>query len=122
MPTVERRALLFTISHHYYNYYLKWSNARLGDSDLPIFGPYQSADDPDLDDRIYLPTLMAAVEAEGVRASFLFVGLNRHHQDLWLGSTTTNRHDVAAFNFAKVPSGEQLVSSQPMHVVEHLTS
>ena len=43
---------------------------------------------------------MAAVQAEDVRASFLFVGdLNGHHQE-WLGSTTTNGHGVAAFDFA----------------------
>ena len=42
---------------------------------------------------------MAAVPAEDVGASFLFVGdLNGHHQE-WLGSTTTNRHGVAAFDF-----------------------
>ena len=40
---------------------------------------------------------VAAVQAEDVRASFLFVGdLNGHHQE-WLGSTTTNRHGIAAF-------------------------
>ena len=40
---------------------------------------------------------MAAVQAEDIRASLLFVGdLNGHHQE-WLGSTTTNRHGVAAF-------------------------
>ena len=45
---------------------------------------------------------MAAVQAEDVRASFLFVGdLNGYHQE-WLGSTTTNRHGVAAFDFASV--------------------
>ena len=55
---------------------------------------------------------MAAVQAEDIRASFLFVAdLNGHHQE-WLGSTTTNLHGVAAF--AQV--------AQPMHVVEHLTS
>ena len=56
----------------------------------------------DLDDRIFdcLLTSMAAVQAEDLRASFLFVGdLNGHHQE-WLGSTTTNRHGVAAFDFA----------------------
>ena len=43
---------------------------------------------------------MTAVQAEDVHASFLFVGdLNGHHQD-WLGSTTTNRHCFAAFDFA----------------------
>ena len=43
---------------------------------------------PDQDDRIYdsLLTSMAAMQAEDVRASFLFVGdLNGHHQE-WLGS------------------------------------
>ena len=39
---------------------------------------------------------MTAVQAEGVRASFLFVGdLIGHHQQ-WLGFMTTNRHSVAA--------------------------
>ena len=49
---------------------------------------------PDLDDRIFYCSLasMAAVHADDVRASFLFVGdLNGHHQE-WLGSTTKNRH------------------------------
>ena len=51
---------------------------------------------PDLDDRIFncLLSSMAAVQAEDIRASFLFVGdLNGHHQD-WLGSITTNRRGV----------------------------
>ena len=59
---------------------------------------------PDLDDRIfdYLLTSMAAVQAEDVRASFLFVGdFNGHHQE-WLGYTTTNRHGVTALDFATV--------------------
>ena len=44
-----------------------------------------------------------------IRASFLFVGdLNGHHQE-WLGSTTTNRHGVEAFNFATVSGCDQLV-------------
>ena len=52
---------------------------------------------------------MAAVQAEDVRASFLFVGnLNGHHQE-WLGSTTTNRHGVATFDFATVSGCDQLV-------------
>ena len=70
---------------------------------------------------------MAAVQAEDVRASFRFVGdLNGHHQELF-GSTTTNRHGVAAFDFATVSGCDQLVvgpthawvvhgvSAQPMH-------
>ena len=52
---------------------------------------------------------MAAVQAEDVRASFLFVSdLNDHHQE-WLGSTTTNSHGVAAFDFATVSGCDQLV-------------
>ena len=66
---------------------------------------------PDLDDRIFdcLLASMAAVQAEDVRASFLFVGdFNGHHQE-WLGSTTTNSHGVAAFDFATVSGCDQLV-------------
>ena len=52
---------------------------------------------------------MAAVHAEDVRASFMFVGdFNGHHQE-WLGSTTTNRHGVATFDFATVSGCDQLV-------------
>ena len=73
-----------------------------------LFSLYRN---PDLDDRIFdcLLTSMAAVQVEDVRASFLFVGdLNEHHQE-WLGSTTTNRHGVAAFDFATVSGCDQLV-------------
>ena len=66
---------------------------------------------PDLDNRILdcLLASMAAVQAEDVRASFLFVGdLNGHGQE-WLGSTTTNSHGVAAFDFATVSGCDQLV-------------
>ena len=75
---------------------------------LYVYGLYRN---PDLDDRIIdcLLASMAAVQAEDVRASFLFVGdLNDHHQK-WLGSTTTNRHGVAAFDFATVSCCDQLV-------------
>ena len=52
---------------------------------------------------------MTTVQTEDIRASFLFVGdLNGHHQE-WLGSTTTNRHGVAAFDFAPVSGCDQLV-------------
>ena len=52
---------------------------------------------------------MAAVQAEDVRASFLFVGdLNTHHEE-WLGSLTTNRDGVAAFEFVTVSGCDQLV-------------
>ena len=58
---------------------------------------------------------MAAMQAEDVRASFLFVGeLNGHHQK-WLGSTTTKRHCAAAFDFATVIAPSTIE-------VEHLTS
>ena len=65
----------------------------------------------DLDNRIFdcLLASMAAVPAEDVRVSFLFVGdLNGDHQE-WLDSTTTNRHGVAAFDFATVSGCDQLV-------------
>ena len=52
---------------------------------------------------------MAAVQAEDVRASLLFEGdVNGYHQE-WLGSTTTNRHGVAAFDFITVFDCDQLV-------------
>ena len=52
---------------------------------------------------------MAAVQSEDVRASFLFVGDLYGHYREWLGSTTTNRHGVAAFNFGTVSGCDQLV-------------
>ena len=75
---------------------------------LYVFSFYRN---PDLDDCIFdcLLASMAVVEAEDVRASFLFVGdLNGHHQE-WLCSKTTNRHGVAAFDFATVSGCDQLV-------------
>ena len=52
---------------------------------------------------------MTAEQAVDARASFLFVGdLNGHHQE-WLGSTTTNRHGVPAFDYATVSGCDQLV-------------
>ena len=63
------------------------------------------------DDRIFYCVLasMAAVQTEDIRPSFLFVSdLNGHHHE-WLGSTTTNRHGVAAFDFATVSGCDQLV-------------
>ena len=44
-----------------------------------------------------------------MRASFLFVGDLNGHRQKWLGSTTTNRHGVAAFDFATVSGCDQLV-------------
>ena len=65
---------------------------------------------------------MAAVKADDVRASFLFVGdLNGHHQE-WLGSTTTNCHGVAAIDFASVSGCDQLVVGPTHAVVVYLTS
>ena len=66
---------------------------------------------PDVDDRIFdcLSASMAAVQAENIRASFMFVGdLNVYHPE-WLGSTTTNRHGVVAFVAATISSCDQLV-------------
>ena len=52
---------------------------------------------------------MAAVQAEDVRASFLFVSdFNSHHRDL-LGSMTRNRHGVSSFDLATVSGCDQLV-------------
>ena len=68
------------------------------------FYVYSLYHNPDQDDHIYdcLLTSMAAVQAEDVCASFLFVGdLNGHHQE-WLGFAMTNSHGVAAFDFATV--------------------
>ena len=75
---------------------------------LYVFGLYRN---PDLDNLIFdcLLTSMAAVQAEDVRASFLSMGdLNPHHQEE-LGSTTTNRHGVAVFDFTTVSGCDQLV-------------
>ena len=65
----------------------------------------------DQDDPIYdcLLTSMAAVQAEDVCASFLFVGDLNGHRQAWLGSTMTNSHGVAAFDFATVSGCDQLV-------------
>ena len=66
---------------------------------LYVFSLYRN---PDIDDRIFdcLLASIAAVQADDVRASFLFVSdLNSHHQE-FLGSTTTNSHGVASFNVA----------------------
>ena len=61
---------------------------------------------------------MAALQAEDIRASFLFVGdLNGHNQD-WLGSTTTNRHGVAAFDFTTVFGCDQLVVGKTLDLLK----
>ena len=67
---------------------------------------------PDINSQIYdcLLTSMAAVQIEDVCASFLFVGDSNGHHQKWLGSgtTTTNRHGVAAFDFATVSGCDRL--------------
>ena len=65
---------------------------------------------------------MAAVQAEDVRASFLFVVDLNGHQREWLGSTTTNSHGVAALTSRPCPVVISWLSARPMHVVEYLTS
>ena len=80
-----------------------------------VFSLYRN---PYLDDQIFdcLESSMAAVLVEDVRVSFLFVGdLNIHHRE-WLGSTTTNCHGVAAFDFTTVSGRYQLVVG-PTHEV-----
>ena len=93
-----------------------------GRQNLYVISLYRN---PDLeDDRIFESLLasMAAVQAEDIRASFLFLGhLNGHHQN-WLGSTTTNRHGVAALTSQLSPVAISWLKVQPMHAVEHLTS
>ena len=81
--------------------------------DLYVYSLHRN---PDLDDRIIdcLLASMAAMQAEDVRVYFLLVGdLNGHHQE-WLGSTTTNRHGVVAFDFSTVSDCDQLVI-RPTH-------
>ena len=65
---------------------------------------------------------MAAMHAEDVHASFLFVGnLNGNHQE-WLFSIITKHRGVAAFDFATVSVVISWLMSKPMHMAEHLTS
>ena len=54
---------------------------------------------------------MAVEKADYVPSSFQFVG-DGLHQEL-LGSTTTNRRGVAAFDFATVSGCDQLVADPP---------
>ena len=66
---------------------------------------------PDQDDQISdgLLSSMAAVQAENIRATFLFVGDLNGHRRKWLGSNTTNHYGVASFDFTTVSSCDQLV-------------
>ena len=93
------------------NFFKEPTASLRGDPDFHNFYVFSLYRNPDIDDRIfyYLLASMAAVLAEDVRASFLFVGdLNIHNQE-WLGSMTTNRHSVAIFLFATVSGCDQLV-------------
>ena len=81
---------------------------------------------PDLDDRIFdcLLASMDAVQAEDVRASFLFFGdLNDHHKE-WLGSMTTPRTvmELQPLTSQQSPVAISWLLAEPMLVVEHLTS
>ena len=65
---------------------------------------------------------MAAIQDEDVHASLLFVDdLNGYHQE-WLGSTTTKRHGVAAFDFTTVSGCDQLVAGKTHARGGNLTS
>ena len=56
-----------------------------------------------------LLTSMAAVQAEDVRVSLLFVSdLNNHRQE-WLHYTSNNRQGVASFDCATLSGCDQLV-------------
>ena len=60
---------------------------------------------------------MTAVQAEDVRASYLFVGdLNCHRQE-WLGSMKSNLHEVAATTSQQSPVAISWLSARPMHMV-----
>ena len=79
---------------------------------------------PNLDDCIFdcLLASIAAVQAEDVRASILFVDdLNGHHQER-LGSTTTNIMELLPLTSQQSLVAISWLSAQPMHVVDHLTS
>ena len=88
---------------------------------LYFFSLYRN---PDLDHRIFdcLLTSMAAVQAEDVRASFLFVGdLNGHHH-VWFGSTTTNHLVLQPLTSQLCLGATSWLSARPMHVVVGLTT
>ena len=64
---------------------------------------------------------MAAVQAEDVRASFLFMGdLNGYYQQ-WFDSTTTNRLDVVPSTLQLYPVVISWLLAQLMHVEELLS-
>ena len=58
------------------------------------------------------------MQPEDVRASFQTVGdMNIHHQER-LGSTTTHRHGIAAFEFTIVSGCDQLVVGPPITMTD----
>ena len=88
---------------------------------LYVYSLYRN---PDLDDRIFdcLLASMAAVQAEDVRAPFLFVGdLNGHHQE-WLVLRPRTVMELRPLISQQSLVAISWLSAQPMHVVEHLTS
>ena len=79
---------------------------------------------PDLDDRIFdcLLASMATMQAEDVRASFLFVGdLNGNHQSGCVLRPRTVM-ELQPVTLQLSPVAISWLSTQPMHVLEHLTS
>ena len=88
---------------------------------LYVYSLYRN---PDLGDRIFycLLTSMTAVQAEDVRASFLFVGdLNGHHRE-WLVLRPRTVMKLLPLTSQQSLVAISWLSVQPMHVVEHLTS
>ena len=79
-----------------------------------IFSIYRN---PDLDDSIYdcLLSSMSDIQEQDRKSSFIFVGdLNAHHQE-WLNSTSaTDRHGIAALDFANLSGCVQLIN-EPTH-------
>ena len=88
---------------------------------LYVYSLYRN---PDVDDRIFhcLLASMAAVRAEDVRASFMFVGdLNGHHQE-WLGLRPRTVMEMQPLTSQLSPVAISWLSALPMHALEHLTS
>ena len=82
---------------------------------------YSLCRNPDLDNRIFdcLLASMAAVQAEDVCASFLFVGdLNGHHQE-WLGSTTHARGGTLDLLMTDVPDLVRVAVVAPIGNSDH---
>ena len=82
-----------------------------------IFSLYRN---PDLDDRIYdcLLTSMSNIQECDRKSCFVFVGdLNAHHRE-WLSSNSTDRHGVAALDFANLSDCVQLIDV-PTHTSDN---